>query len=190
MMNPIARQLKEIDGLMVELKAAYAILGGVAVSIYGEPRLTYDIDVNIMLEKEAVGVFIKTAKRHGFSPMAPNIIKFVEKTGVMPARFSKKGISGISDFIIARNMLERQAIQRARYRRIYSARARVVRAEDLLLHKLLSDRPRDREDARGIIRRQGSKLDSRYVKAWLQKVAKLTHRPDVARLFAEAKRII
>jgi hypothetical protein len=189
-MNPIAYQLKEIDSLMGEMKALYAILGGVAVSVYGEPRFTYDIDVNVMLSKENVGAFIKAAKKHGFSPIPVNIGKFVEKTGVIPARFSKNGINGLSDFIIAQNMLELQAIKRARYRRFYSSRARVVRAEDLVLHKLLSERPRDREDARGIIRRQGSKLDSRYVNIWLRKVAKLTHRPYIARLLTEAKRMI
>ena len=182
-MNPIAYQLKEIDRLMSELKMDYAILGGIAVSIYGEPRLTYDIDVNVMLGKEDIEGFLKKAKKHGFSPLPKNIRKFVKRTGVIPARFSKSGVTGLDDFIIAQNILEFQAIARARYTRVYSSRVKVIRAEDLLLHKLLSDRPRDREDAVGIIRRQGAALDARYINFWLKKVAKLGHRPALARLF-------
>jgi hypothetical protein len=45
---------------------------------------------------------------------------------------------------------------------------RVCTAEDLIVYKLLSTRPRDRDDLVGIIRRQSRALDDAYVVAWLR----------------------
>ncbi len=70
------------------------------------------------------------------------------------------------------NPIEFAGIQRARFKKIYGVKLKIVTAEDLLLHKLLSDRPIDREDARGILLRQGKKLDLRYITVWLKKIAK------------------
>jgi hypothetical protein len=44
----------------------------------------------------------------------------------------------------------------------------VCRPEDLIIYKLISTRLRDHEDAAGVIRRQGRKLDDRYVQDWLK----------------------
>ena len=43
----------------------------------------------------------------------------------------------------------------------------VISAEDLVIHKLVAGRPRDREDVQAILRRQGSKLDMGVVERWL-----------------------
>lgn len=36
------------------------------------------------------------------------------------------------------------------------------------LYKLIATRPRDREDAAGVVRRQGDSLDHAYVETWLR----------------------
>ncbi|MBI5416269.1 MAG: hypothetical protein HZA29_05590 [Candidatus Omnitrophica bacterium] len=118
-MGSFKYQLSRLAKFLKESRIDYAVLGGIAVSVYSEPRMTRDIDLNIVLKMENLSQFLKKAREHGFQPIASGIKKF---------------------------------------------------AEDLLLHKLLSDRPRDREDARGIILRQGGKLDMEYVGTWLKKV--------------------
>lgn len=40
---------------------------------------------------------------------------------------------------------------------------RLCSPEDLILYKLISTRPRDCDDIAGIVRRQGSALDTRYI---------------------------
>lgn len=39
-------------------------------------------------------------------------------------------------------------------------------AEDLILHKLFAGRPRDIEDAAGVVRRKGPELDWDYLRTW------------------------
>ena len=45
---------------------------------------------------------------------------------------------------------------------------RLCTPEDLIIYKLISTRPRDHDDARGVARRQGDALDDRYVLDWLR----------------------
>lgn len=55
-------------------------------------------------------------------------------------------------------------------------------AEDLIIHKLFAGRPRDIEDARGVVRRKGFELDWDYLRRWAAEFALVPDReglPDV-----------
>ena len=182
-MNSLELQLKELVKLLSATRINYALLGGIAVSVYGEPRLTADIDVNITLDKEEIENFLKKAKKYGFYPIPSNIRKFIKETGVIPMRFSKGEVVGRCDFIIAENEIEYSGINRARLKKIGSIKVKIVSPEDLIVHKLTSNRPRDIEDARGILIRQGKRLDIEYINRWLQIIAKANHKPELLKLF-------
>lgn len=174
MINSFKYQLRQLVDFLEEAGIDYAVLGGIAVSVYSEPRMTQDIDLNIVLDMNDLKEFLGKSRKYGFRPAPPNINKFVNETGVVPMKFFKDGVAGKFDFIIAQNPIEFAGIKRARSKKILDVRVKIVSAEDLLLHKLLSDRPRDLEDAQGIIRRQGEKLDLKYVSAWIKKIDKLS----------------
>ena len=187
MINSFEFQLRQAVDFLEEAGLEYALLGGIAVSLYSEPRMTQDIDLNIALDVKDLDVFLKKSRKYGFRPIPSNINKFVKETAVIPMRFSKGGIAGKFDFIIAQNPIEFAGIKRACFKKILGVRVRIVSAEDLLLHKLLSDRPRDREDARGIIARQGAKLNLKYISTWLNKIDKLS---PARRLLDELKELL
>lgn len=182
-MNSLELQLKQLLKLFKATRVKYAILGGIAVSIYGEPRSTFDIDINIMLDNNKIEGFLKKARKYGFTPLPANIKNFIKATGVIPMKFSKSNITGKSDFIIAQNILEHLCINRARFRKIYSIKARIVTAEDLIIHKITSQRPRDLEDAQGILIRQHGKLDIKYITQWLKKIDRVASQPKLLKLF-------
>ena len=98
-------------------------------------------------------------------------------------KFKKNNVTGRCDFIIAQNILEYMGIRRGRSKRIYSIPAKIISPEDLVIHKITSDRARDLEDLRGILIRQGPKLDTRYILFWLKKIAKANHKPGLVNLF-------
>lgn len=172
-MNSFEYQLRQLVKFLDDAKIDYAVLGGIAVSVYSEPRMTRDIDLNVVLNMNDLSAFLKKSRGYGFRPIPPDINNFVKETGVIPMRFYKGGVAGKFDFIIAQNPIEFAGVKRARFKKILNVRVKIVTAEDLLLHKLFSDRPRDREDARGILLRQGKKLDLEYVGAWLKKTSGL-----------------
>lgn len=184
-MNSLELQLKALVNFLSSTKIDYVILGGVAVSIYGEPRFTSDIDVNIVMDKEDIDNFLKRAKIYGFHPLPSNIKEFVKKTGVVPMSFSKGKVSGRCDFIIAENPLEYSGIKRGKWRKISSFKARFVSPEDLIIHKITSQRPRDIEDVRGILVRQRGKLDIKYIETWLERLANANQKPELIKLFRD-----
>ena len=69
----------------------YAVLGGIAVSLYSESRMTQDIDLNIAFDVKDLDVFLKKSRKYGFRPIPSNINKFVKETAVIPMCFLKEG---------------------------------------------------------------------------------------------------
>jgi hypothetical protein len=185
-MNSFKEQLRCLTKVFSLLEIEYAILGGLAVMIYGEPRLTVDIDVNISIAKEKIDVFLKTARKFGFYPIPKNIKLFIKSTGVIPLKFKKGKTEGRSDIILAENHLEYAAIKRARIKKIDSISVKVVSPEDLIIHKITSDRPRDVADVGGILIRQKGKLDKEYILLWLKRIAKANKKPELLKEFKSA----
>ena len=58
----------------------YIVVGGIAVNLYGIPRMTYDIDLLLDLEDKNLEKFLKLLKGWGFKPKVPmDIMEFAEK---------------------------------------------------------------------------------------------------------------
>lgn len=182
-MNPLERQLQALVKCLTAQKIKYVILGGIAVSIYGEPRLTADIDVNIIFDKRKINEFLKRVKKYGFYPSLPNTRKIVNETGVIPMGFKRGKITGKIDIIIAENLLEYTAIKRGKKKKIGSLKAKFIRAEDLVIHKIASSRARDFEDLKGILIRQRGKLDTCYIRHWLKRIDKANKKSKTHKLF-------
>ncbi|MBI4621580.1 MAG: nucleotidyltransferase [Desulfobacterales bacterium] len=58
----------------------YIVVGGIAVNLYGIPKMTYDIDLILDLEDKNLEKFLKLLKGWGFKPKVPvDIMEFAEK---------------------------------------------------------------------------------------------------------------
>ncbi len=63
-----------------EKKVRYIVAGGIAVNLYGVPRMTYDIDLLLDLEDANVERFLRLVKGWGFRPNIPaDIMDFAKK---------------------------------------------------------------------------------------------------------------
>ena len=49
----------------------YIVVGGIAVNLYGIPRMTYDVDLILDLEDENIRKFLRLLKTWGFKPKVP-----------------------------------------------------------------------------------------------------------------------
>lgn len=54
-----------------ELKIEYLVIGGLAVNFYGVPRMTYDIDLMILLGTENIGKLVEKLTAWGYRPKVP-----------------------------------------------------------------------------------------------------------------------
>ena len=60
---------------------------------------------------------------------------------------------------------------------------RLCAAEDLVLHKLASERPRDREDVEGVIVRQAGALDREYLDPLVSDLAGALERSEIVEFY-------
>jgi len=71
------------------------------------------------------------------------------------------------DFIFSFSSYERQAITRAKEVKLGRTFVRFASLEDVIIHKIVSGRPRDLEDIKSILIKNPN-YDSNYISAWLE----------------------
>jgi hypothetical protein len=143
----------------------YMIIGGQAVLLYGEPRLTRDIDVTLGVNIDRIHDLLASVKELGLTPLPEDIESFVRQTMVLPTLEPSTGIR--VDFIFSFTPYETEAIQRTTKRVLMGQDVCFASPEDLIIHKIFAGRPRDLEDVRSVLLRQPN-IDSLYIKRWLR----------------------
>jgi predicted nucleotidyltransferase len=158
-------QLLERIALGLEQRQiTYMIIGGQAVLIYGEPRLTRDVDVTLGVGPERLPELVAFAQASAWRLLVERPEEFVQRTMVLPCADPESGIR--IDFIFSHSAYEQQAMERVRRVQIGKASVRFAAAEDVIVHKVIAGRPRDLEDVRGILLKN-SNLDRGYIRHWL-----------------------
>lgn len=152
----------------------YMLVGGVAVLVHGVPRLTRDIDVTVLLEPDATPELLTALP--GFRSLVDDPATFAAETRVVPVE-SADGTR--VDVILAGLPFEEEAIARARTEQLGTARVRVCTPEDLVVMKILSDRPRDLTDVEGIVARVGPSLDREWLNPLIEGLAADLERPEI-----------
>ncbi len=158
------RLLKKIA---IQLKGGaipYMVIGGQAVLLYGEPRLTRDIDITLGVGTGELSKVKKILRTMGLQILVKNDKEFVAKTMVLPALDRESGIR--IDFTFSYSLYERQAIQRAKEIKLGRTSVRFASLEDLVIHKVIAGRARDLEDVRSILLKN-PKYDAQDIEKWL-----------------------
>lgn len=154
-----------IAGTFKENQIPYIILGGQAVLLYGEPRLTKDIDITIGLNIDAADMIVRILEKIGIIPIPKDFHQFVKKTMVLPLINKESEIR--IDIIFSFSDFEKLAIKRANIIRIENTDVNYVSLEDLIIFKVLSGRERDLEDVR-LILIKNAEVDLKYIKEKLK----------------------
>jgi hypothetical protein len=174
----------DFQGLIVRVSLAltarqipFMLIGGQAILLHGEPRLTQDIDVTLGVPPDHVPDVLSVAHSTGLDPLPEDPQAFAGETFVLPCEETATGLR--VDFIFSTMPYEAHAIDRAVRVAIEGEDVPFAAAEDLLLHKLFAGRPRDLEDAAGVVRRKGSEIDWYYVRKWAEEFAKIPGREEM-----------
>ncbi len=146
----------------------YMIIGGQAVLLYGEPRLTRDIDITLGVNTDRIFDILEISNALSLKPIPEDIKDFVEKTMVLPVIEENTGIR--VDFIFSFTPYEINAIKRAKQVPIDNVFVSFASPEDTIIHKIFAQRPRDIEDIKGILLK--TPVDTDYIKKWLDEFDK------------------
>lgn len=157
--------LSALGAALDEAGIGYMVVGGQAVLVRGEPRLTADIDVTLAAGPEAVPRLLGVLVDLRMHPLPSDPLAFAKQTMVVPAVDDASGVR--IDLILSWTPFEAQAIGRAEPVTVDGHTYRVATAEDLVVMKVLAGRPRDLEDVAGVLVRHPD-LDTGYVERWLR----------------------
>ncbi len=147
----------------------YIIIGGQAVLLYGEPRLTRDIDITLGIDNSTSEQIIDLAKTIQLLPAVDDVDQFVKRSNVLPLYDHKSKIR--VDIIFSFLEYERQAMGRANPILLEDYPVKYASLEDIIIHKIFAGRPRDIEDAKGILQRNPG-FDRTFIELWLRELSK------------------
>ncbi|MEW6620075.1 MAG: nucleotidyl transferase AbiEii/AbiGii toxin family protein [bacterium] len=183
-MNLQIKAAVEIHQFFTKVDIPYAIIGGIALQHWGEPRFTRDVDVTILVD---LGQEEATLKKtlSVFSPRISDALEFALKHRVCLVQ-SREGIE--IDISLGIPGYEQEVVKRAVECDLESGIVRICSAEDLIIHKAVAGRPQDLLDIDGVIIRQGKRLNVAYIRRWLKKFSRLLEMEEILQRFEEAWR--
>jgi hypothetical protein len=153
---PAAVELLRALAPVLSARGRWYLFGAQAVTVFGVPRLSADVDVTLKLEPEAPEQLVTALRSAGFTPRVDDP-EFVRRTRVLP--FVHDATSMPVDIVLAGSGLEDEFVERARVVDVGGVAVPVISPEDLVIAKLLAGRPKDVEDVRGVVQAQGPGLD-------------------------------
>jgi len=156
--------LKKIAVELLKQKIPYIVIGGQALLIYGEPRLTRDIDITLGIGVEGLNRIKSVVGKLKFKYLISDVEDFVHKTMVLPVMDEKSRIR--VDFIFSFSSYERQAIKRANDIKFSKTAVKFASLEDVVIHKIIARRARDIEDVKSVLLKNPN-YDSEYIRHWL-----------------------
>jgi hypothetical protein len=161
----------------------YMVIGGQAVMLYGEPRLTKDIDITLGVSIDALARVVQMVSDAGLEPLV-DPQAFTVETMVLPCRDPSSTIR--VDLVLSQSVYEDAALGRARIVATAGHPVRYASPEDLVIYKVIAGRPRDLEDVRSIVAKQPA-LDRRLVEKTLREFEAELSEPFLER-FHDASR--
>jgi hypothetical protein len=157
--NPLLLALAAITSWLKEQNISYMVFGGIANSVYGNPRQTFDIDIKIALDSaKPIETFIeKLGIIAEIIPQQP--IQFIQDTNVLPVEVANVRI----DLVFASLPFEIEAIRRSKSIMYFDIDLKVCTIEDLIIHKAISTRQKDWIDIEILIHDQRQIIDWPYL---------------------------
>ena len=174
-MTDLVAVAKDLQDFCEARKWSFCIIGGLALQMWGENRVTMDVDVTLLTgfgdEEKYIDALLET-----FPPRIPDAKEFALLRRVLLIE-SSNGI-GI-DISLGAFDFEANMVSRATYQDYLPGfKLKICTAEDLIVTKSFADRPKDWLDIESILIRQPH-LDWEYIFEQLTPIVELKEAPEI-----------
>lgn len=181
--NAFLAPLVALQGLLARFENRGVIIGGIAASLLGTPRLTADLDAVLLIGVDDIPRLIREAAKEGIAPRISGCEEFARKSHVLLLRHATSG----TDIDISLGLLpfEAEMVGRSQPHFIGPLTLRLPTPEDLIILKAVAHRPKDLLDIEAIAANHPG-LDRARVEHWVRQFADVLEMPelweDVSRL--------
>lgn len=164
----------------------HTAIGGVAVSLLGQPRATQDIDLLIWLDSERWKSFLESGAPYGFVPRLADALEFAQKARVLLLQHRPSGIN--LDISCGALPFEREMIERAQTISVGRLRLRVPTPEDLVITKAVAQRAKDIADIESLLNIYPD-IDVERIRRWVREFAEALEMPVLLETIEQLIRI-
>lgn len=184
-MRTVADEVWEVHKVLAGLGLPYAVIGGAAVQVWGEPRFTKDLDLTVFAPIE---LFSETVNQilEQLPARIDDAQEFADRNRVLLVQTSTGYPVDIS---IGLPGYEEMMIDRATKQEISPGRkVPFCTPEDLIINKAVAGRVQDWLDIESVIMRHENALDLNHIRQWLKIFSEWLESDDVVDRFEQAWR--
>ncbi|HEX7832002.1 MAG TPA: nucleotidyl transferase AbiEii/AbiGii toxin family protein [Thermoanaerobaculia bacterium] len=180
-MNRIRTTLAGVAAALAASEIKCMVIGGMANIAWGSSRATRDVDFTVMASQHDASHIIEALGAQ-IAKLPPDLDDYL-RDGVLPFIHA----SGVHvDLILSRHPYAELAIARAVTFDVEGTPVRFCTPEDLVLHKIISERDRDRSDVADLLRRRRDSLDREYLDPRVHELAVILERPELEERYRDA----
>jgi predicted nucleotidyltransferase len=175
-LTPLLAVLRDLVAWLQAGKVSGAVIGGLAASLLGRPRLTRDVDVLVLVDESRWAEFMATGAEHGFLPRRDDALTFARETRVLLARHQESAID--VDVVFGGLPFEQEAVNRVTWVELGGVRLPLPLPEDLIIMKAVAHRPQDLADIEAILAAH-PKIKVRRVRRWVREFSAALEMPEI-----------
>lgn len=153
------------------------VIGGVAASLLGRPRMTRDVDAMVWLQDPAQWrPFLESAQSHGIEARIADALGFALQARVLLLRHIPTGID--IDVSFAGLAFEDDALARSIVGKFDDVTIPLPSPEDLIIMKAIAHRPRDAADIEAVLDAHPT-IDANRIRTVVREFAELLDTPEI-----------
>ena len=160
--------LDALQHLLERFENKGVVIGGVAASLLGQPRLTVDLDAVILISIDDLPKLIEAATNEGMIARILDAENFARKNRVLLLQHESSGIN--IDISLGILPFEYEMVERGQEFKLGDLYVRLPTPEDLIIMKAIAHRSKDLEDIKAVAASHPN-LDKGRIRFWVEQFA-------------------
>jgi len=174
---PLLAAIRDVLAWFRSARVPAILIGGVAASLQGRPRVTNDVDALVLVALDQWDDFLQQGKRFGIFPRIPDALAFARTSRVLLLKHEASGVE--VDVSFGAMPFEEESIARAKKKRVGGITMPLATPEDLIVMKAIAHRSKDVADIQGLLDAQ-TNIDLHRVRHWTKLLTDILEAPELA----------
>lgn len=176
-LTPLLGGLRDLLAWLKDAQVQGVVIGGVAASLLGRPRVTRDVDAVVLLETERWEEFLVLGASHGFVPRRADALAFATRAHVLLVTHQPSNID--ADISFGFLPFEKECVQRRIFVEVSGLSVPLLTPEDLIVMKAVAHRTRDLADIEAVFDAH-PKLDLRRIRRLVREFSAVLEMPEIS----------